>query len=140
MKEEILNELIEKYQIEIDEKIKELILEAMELFAEKKYGKKTNLMEIIRKVVSQNTHIPEKIIDIKTRDHDIVGARQLCHHFSKEYTNESLSVIGEYFGNKDHATVLHSYKTVNNLRDTNKNYRLVYQEIDKTLKELLKSS
>jgi hypothetical protein len=44
-------------------------------------------------------------------------------YFSKRYTKSSLSTIGTYIGGKDHATVLHACKTVNNLKDTDKHFR-----------------
>jgi hypothetical protein len=36
---------------------------------------------------------------------------------SKEYTKASLTTIGNAHGGRDHATVLHACKTINNLLD-----------------------
>ncbi|WP_340112634.1 helix-turn-helix domain-containing protein [Maribellus mangrovi] len=59
----------------------------------------------------------------KTRNRDIVEARQVAMYLSKRNTKESLAKIGRTIGNKDHATVLHACRTVNNLLETNPGFR-----------------
>jgi chromosomal replication initiator protein len=54
--------------------------------------------------------------------------------FSKTLTKASLANIGSQIGGKDHATVLHACKTVNNLLETDKRFRLQVDEIEKKLK------
>jgi chromosomal replication initiator protein len=54
-------------------------------------------------------------------------------YFSKNLTKYSLASIGSQIGNKDHATVLHACKTVNNLKDTDKNFRQYVEDIEKKL-------
>jgi hypothetical protein len=61
-----------------------------------------------------------------------VEARQLFTTFMVRHTKRSLKNIGELVG-KDHATVLHSKKTVNNLCDTNSKFKAMYNRIDKSL-------
>jgi len=55
-------------------------------------------------------------------------------YFSKILTKNSLSTIGQKCGNRDHTTVLHAYKTVNNLIDTNSQFKIYIDDIDKKLK------
>jgi chromosomal replication initiator protein len=69
----------------------------------------------------------------KTRKREIVQCRQLAMFFSKQMTKSSLAVIGKYCGNKDHATVLHACKTVNNLADTDKQFKGYIIDIEKKL-------
>jgi chromosomal replication initiator protein len=54
--------------------------------------------------------------------------------FSKSLTKCSLATIGTQIGGKDHATVLHACKTVNNLIDTDKTFRHQIEEIERKLK------
>ncbi len=75
-------------------------------------------IENIQKIISDFFNIPMTQITGKSRKRNIVIARQLGMYFSKQMTNFSLKAIGNQFGNRDHATVLHSIKTVNNLIDT----------------------
>lgn len=55
----------------------------------------------------------------ETREQEIVFARQLIMFFAKKMKVGSLSYIGRKF-DKDHATVIHSIKTINNYLDTDK--------------------
>ena len=55
-------------------------------------------------------------------------------YFSKNLTKSSLASIGAQIGGKDHATVLHACKTVNNLIETDKSFRMQIEEIEKKLK------
>jgi chromosomal replication initiator protein len=77
--------------------------------------------------------MPVESLQAKTRKREIVQARQLTMYFSKNLTKYSLASIGAQVGNKDHATVLHACKTVNNLKDTDKNFRQYVEDIEKKL-------
>jgi chromosomal replication initiator protein len=67
--------------------------------------------------------IPADMILEKNRKRDIVEARQVAMYLAKRNTRESLSAIGRHIGGKDHATVIHACKTVDNLLETNRDYR-----------------
>ena len=69
----------------------------------------------------------------KSRKRNIVQARQLSMYFSKKYTKAPLITIGEQCGGKDHATVIHSLKTVTNLLETDKQFRAIADKIEATL-------
>ena len=91
-------------------------------------------IDYIQKVVCDYFNLPIEIINSKTRKREVVQARQLAMYFSKKLTKNSLNTIGLHCGNKDHATVLHAVKTVNNLIDTDKQFRVYVEDIDKKLK------
>jgi chromosomal replication initiator protein len=91
-------------------------------------------IDYIQKVVCDYFELPVDIINSKTRKREIVQARQLAMYFSKKYTKSSLATIGLHCGNKDHATVLHAVRTVNNLMETDKQFRVYVDELDKKLK------
>ena len=90
-------------------------------------------IDYIQKVVCDYFDIPIEIMKSKTRKREIVQCRQLAMYFSKQMTKNSLAMIGKYCGNKDHATVLHACKTVNNLADTDKRFKGYISDIEKTL-------
>jgi len=92
-------------------------------------------IEYISKVVCDYFNIPVDYLQAKTRKREIVQARQITMYFSKNMTKYSLASIGAQIGNKDHATVLHACKTVNNLLETDKKFRLQLQEIENKLKK-----
>jgi chromosomal replication initiator protein len=91
-------------------------------------------IDYIQKVVCDYFNLPVEVINSKTRKREIVQARQLAMYFSKKHTKNSLNTIGLHCGNKDHATVLHAVKTVNNLIETDKQFRVYVDEIDRKLK------
>jgi chromosomal replication initiator protein len=69
----------------------------------------------------------------KTRKREIVQARQIAMYFAKKMTKSSLANIGLHCGGKDHATVLHACRTVNNLSETDKHFRRYLEDLDKKL-------
>jgi chromosomal replication initiator protein len=77
--------------------------------------------------------MPVELLKSRTRRREIVQARQLAMYFSKQFTKSSLATIGAQCGNKDHATVLHACKTVNNLSETDKRFKKYVEEIEKKL-------
>lgn len=91
-------------------------------------------IDYIQKVVCDYFSLPLETINSKTRKREIVQARQLAMFFSKKHTKSSLATIGLHCGNKDHATVLHACRTVNNLLETDKRFRVYVEDIDKKLK------
>ncbi|NLO00943.1 MAG: chromosomal replication initiator protein DnaA [Bacteroidales bacterium] len=90
-------------------------------------------IEYISKVVCDYFNMHVDSLQTKTRKREIVQARQIAMYFSKNLTKYSLASIGSQIGNKDHATVLHACKTVNNLKDTDKNFRQYVEDIEKKL-------
>ena len=90
-------------------------------------------IDFIQKIVCDYFDIPIETMKSKTRKREIVQCRQLAMYFSKQMTKSSLAMIGKYCGNKDHATVLHACKTVNNLADTDKQFKGYISDIEKKL-------
>lgn len=91
-------------------------------------------IDYIQKVVCDYFNLPVDSINSKTRKREIVQARQLAMYFAKKHTKASLAAIGVHCGNKDHATVLHACRTVNNLIDTDKQFRIYVEELEKKIK------
>jgi len=91
-------------------------------------------IDFIQKIVCDYFGIPVDRISSKTRKREVVQARQLAMYFSKKLTKSSLASIGLQCGNKDHATVLHACRTVNNLIETDKKYKNNVDELEKKIK------
>lgn len=90
-------------------------------------------IDYIQKVVCDYFDMPLDQLKSKTRKREIVQARQLAMYFSKQLTKNSLSSIGAQCGNKDHATVLHACRTVNNLTETDKRFKTYVEDLRKKL-------
>ncbi len=115
---------------------KEITLELTKEMIDKliKSTKREISIDYIQKVVCNFYNIGLDLLQSKTRKREIVQARQVAMFFSKSMTKSSLATIGSQIGGKDHATVLHACKTVNNLIETDKRFRLQVDEIEKKLK------
>ncbi len=90
-------------------------------------------IEYIQKVVCDYFDLPIELMKSKTRKREVVQARQIAMYFSKKMTKSSLANIGMHCGGKDHATVLHACRTVNNLAETDKNFRAYLVDLEKKL-------
>lgn len=90
-------------------------------------------IETIQNIVGEYFKIaPEKLKD-KIRKREIAQARQIAMYFTKEFTKSSLKTIGLYFGGRDHSTVIHAINTVNDLCDTDKEFKKYVEDIRKKI-------
>ena len=94
-----------------------------------KNTKKEVSIEMIQKVVSKYFDIDLQTLQSKTRKRHVVQARQIAMYYAKRMTKASLASIGAQIGKRDHATVLHACKTVDNLSETDRVFRKYVEEI-----------
>jgi chromosomal replication initiator protein len=90
-------------------------------------------IDYIQKVVSEYFQMDVETLQSKTRRRHIVQARQLAMYFAKKFTKASLASIGSQIGKRDHATVLHACKTVDNLSFTDKQFRKYVEDLSQKL-------
>ena len=90
-------------------------------------------IDYIQKIVSEYFQMDVSTLQSKTRKRHIVQARQLAMFFAKKYTKASLASIGSQIGHRDHATVLHACKTVDNLSFTDKQFRKYVEDLNQKL-------
>ena len=90
-------------------------------------------IDYIQKVVCDYFDLPIELLKSKTRKREVVQARQIAMYFAKKMTKSSLASIGAHCGGKDHATVLHACRTVNNLQETDKQFRSYLEDLEKKL-------
>jgi len=70
-----------------------------------------NLNDIMN-IVSQHIGISPELIRSRKRTKQIAVARQIGMYLARKFTNFSLSHIGKFFGDRDHATVVHACKVI----------------------------
>ncbi|MCG2461091.1 chromosomal replication initiator protein DnaA [Flavobacteriaceae bacterium F89] len=112
---------------------KEVTLELAQQVVEKfvKNTKREVSIDYIQKVVSDYFEMDVATLQSKTRKRHIVQARQLAMFFAKKFTKASLASIGSQIGKRDHATVLHACKTVDNLAETDKQFKKYIDDLSK---------
>lgn len=90
-------------------------------------------IDFIQKTVCEYYNVPIDHLKEQTRKRMIVQARQLSMFLAKNYTKNSLKTIGKHFGGRDHSTVIHSCQAVQNLIDTDDEFREQVGEIQKKI-------
>jgi chromosomal replication initiator protein len=85
----------------------------------------------IQKLVSQ--HFELKPLDLVSarRARAVARPRQIAMYLAKRLTTRSLPEIGRKFGGRDHSTVIHAVRKVEQLRDTDR-------DIDNAVRVLLR--
>ena len=69
-------------------------------------------IDLVQKVVSNFFNIKISDLKVKRKYKGYVLPRQIAMYLSRKLTNASLLEIGDKFGGKDHSTVLHSIKKI----------------------------
>ncbi len=94
------------------------------------YQKEITIDHIIE-VVCEHMSIDRERLNSSERTREVAIARQLAMYLAKQHTKSPLTAIGNAIGGRNHATVLHSCKTISNLMETDKAFRRQVEEIEK---------
>ena len=86
-------------------------------------------IENIQKTVADYYKIRLGDMHAKRRSRSVARPRQLAMALSKELTNHSLPEIGDSFGGRDHTTVLHAVRRIEELRENNREIREDYNNL-----------
>lgn len=87
----------------------------------------------IQRLVADYFNIKISDLISKSRARNIARPRQMAMSFSKQYTNLSLPKIGAEFGGRDHTTVLHACKKVDELLTKDLNFESDYRKLQKII-------
>lgn len=96
-------------------------------------------VEFIQRVVADYYKIPIEQLKEKTRTKLIVIARQLSMYLSKNICGKSLAEIGRAFGGRDHTTVLHACRSVEEMLQTDPIFRTAAEGIKEKINSMLKN-
>lgn len=94
---------------------------------------KTVNMETITKTVSNFYKIPVPDIRSKVRSKDITLARHVAMYFSYYIGKVSLAIIGEYFGKRDHTSVMHGVNKIKKMQKDDEAFSQTMYEIESLL-------
>lgn len=95
------------------------------------YPQMVSAMHAIKLICAEFNGLTLDQMDARTRNGEIVRSRQEAHYLTLKYTTLSLSYIGSFIGGKDHATVLHSKRTISNLLDTDPKFREEFEQLER---------
>ncbi len=80
-------------------------------------------LETIQKRVADHYQIRHSDMTSKRRPANIAMPRQIAMYLARQLTKHSLQEIGEAFGGRDHGTVIHACKTVENMMEQDDSIR-----------------
>ena len=86
-------------------------------------------IEQVSKAVSQHLNVVESKLYGKSRQMEIALARQVAMFLSRELTQSSLVTIGRHFGKRDHSTVIHACKTIEDKIKSDNNVNMLIDKI-----------
>lgn len=96
------------------------------------YQKEITIDHILE-VICAEMNVDRERLNSSERTREVAIARQLAMFLAKKHTKQPLASIGAAIGGRNHATVLHSCKTITNLMDTEKMFRQQVEHIEKIL-------
>ncbi|MDP3790472.1 MAG: chromosomal replication initiator protein DnaA [Candidatus Omnitrophota bacterium] len=77
-------------------------------------GEKNITIDLIQKKVCEYFDIKLSDMKVKKRSRGIAYPRQIAMYLARQLTDYSLPEIGEYFGGRDHTTVMHAFDKIQN--------------------------
>jgi chromosomal replication initiator protein len=96
-------------------------------------GRYSLSIDLIQKKVAEHFDIRLADMTSKRRPENIAFPRQIAMFLSRRLTETSLSAIGEAFGGRDHGTVLHACRLVQDRMEVDSNVRQVVSHLEKQL-------
>jgi chromosomal replication initiator protein len=102
-------------------------------FADPKQGNMS--MEIIQRVLAEDFNLTPNELKGKKRSQGIVKPRQIAMYLCREITEYSLTEIGQAFGDRDHTTVLHSCKLIEEESRSDTNLYSALERLKRMIKE-----
>jgi chromosomal replication initiator protein len=83
----------------------------------------------ILQIIAYECSISVQDIVSKTRKTEVVNGRFIFCGIMKEYFGYSLKKIGEFVGNRDHTTIIHSIQEYKNRYQNEEHYRMLVNNV-----------
>lgn len=84
-------------------------------------------------VVAKYFNIDESLLRLKSKQQEIVHARHTAMYLSKELTSCSLQTIGAHFGGRNHATVIHAVRCIEEAINNDSSFKDKLEQIKEML-------
>ena len=92
-------------------------------------------IDLIQQIVAEYFNIKVQDLSSRKRPENIANARQIAMYITRNLTDYSLVQIGQYFGGKDHTTVIHAIKKVEQNIKTDEKFRATVEELIARIKK-----
>ncbi len=106
------------------------------------YGSVRNqiTMDEIIEIVAESFSTSSEYIVGKSRKREIVVARHAAMYLAKEFTHRSLKSIGLHFAGRDHSTVIHAVKAVQDRLETEATFRQKLEHAQEVVRRRVEGS
>ncbi len=111
----------------------EIALEAIKTKLPEIAEAKKITVDAIQRVVAEYYNLKVQDLSSKKRPENIATARQIAMYICRNLTDYSLVQIGQYFGGKDHTTVMHALDKIENLVKENEKFKATVDELVKRI-------
>ena len=92
--------------------------------------KKENItIDDIVKIISKELNIKPSDIKSKKRTKNVVNARRIAIYLARNLTPNSMPQIAVYFGMKDHTAISHAMKKINEIIESDENFKVLLEEL-----------
>ena len=95
-------------------------------------SREVTIEEIIN-VVARRFNVRLADLQSRKRTRSIAFPRQICMYLARNLTRHSLGEIGGYFGGRDHTTVLHANKTIQEQKLRDAQFQATLEKIAKDI-------
>jgi chromosomal replication initiator protein len=92
-------------------------------------------MSAITRCVARYYRLKTAELRSGSRKKQIVRARSLAMHLARRFTSKSMHQIGEYFGGRDHTTVLHAIRKTESLMHQDADLQRAADDVAEKLSE-----
>jgi chromosomal replication initiator protein len=107
--------------------------ELKDIFADPKQGNMST--DIIQRIVAEDYHISPNDLKGKKKSAGIVKPRHIAIYLCRELTEYSLTELGQLFGGRDHTTILHSCRMIEETSRTDTNLYATLERLKRMIKE-----
>ena len=91
--------------------------------------------DYIQEVVAKYYNIDKKDLVSTKKSNDIVYPRQIAMYLCRSIGQMSFPKIAEEFNKKDHTTIMHAYKKIENDIKNNSNTKMIVESVKNIIKD-----
>jgi chromosomal replication initiator protein len=90
--------------------------------------------DLVQKIVAESFGVKIAHLKSKRRTRNVVLPRQVAMYLCRQLANSSLPEIGNFFGGKDHSTVIHAIKTIDEKKEKDPDLKARIEGLAKRLR------
>lgn len=91
--------------------------------------------ELIAFIVSNEMNVSLLKLQSNIRKRRVVEARQIAMFLIRKHTDETLKQVGRMFGNRHHSSIIYACQTVEDLIETDKEYKKLISKLNRKIYE-----